>query len=361
MVRKTQLNNLKYIALYFFAVTLVFLFAFTLLKFPAKAGEGVQKGIEMCIYILIPSMYPFMFLSGFIVNSGLAEKSGKLFSFFTEKAFCLPGCCSAAIIMSMVGGIPVGASMVTEMHKKGYITTNQSKRMLLFCINPGPAFVISTVGHYMTGNKSIGIILYASLVLSSLTVGFLSRLVLTSDEPLTATASDNKKISFQNAVVTAVSESSRNMLNVCAWVVLFSCVCSLIELLPLSEGAGILITGITEMTKGCEKAAESMSLPAVAAVLGFGGICAHLQIMPAVTQMKLPLKYFFCSRIINSGLTVIIFSLLFKNLPLSEQTISIGSLPTQIYSEISLPVCIGLLLMCMLLLLGENYRIKKKE
>ncbi len=361
MVNKRQLYSLQYIASYFFIVSLVFLFAFTLLKFPAKAGEGVQKGIEMSIYTLIPSMYPFMFLSCFIVNSSLSEKGGRIFSFLTEKIFSLPGCCGAVIVMSMIGGLPVGASMVTEMYKKGYITINQGKRLLLFCINPGPAFVINTVGYYMVGNKSIGIIMYFSLVLSSLTVGFLSRFVIKSEENFTVRDTSKEKISFQNAVVTSVSQSSHSMLNVCAWVVLFSCICSLIELLPVSDGTDMFFTGVMEMTKGCEKATEAMSLPITAAILGFGGICAHLQIMPAVTKMKLPLKYFFCSRIINSGLTVIIFSVLFKNLPLSQQTLSIGNLPEQISNEISLPVCIGIMFMCMLFLLGENFRIKKKQ
>lgn len=361
MVNKRQFNSLQYIFSYFFLVSVVFLFAFTLLKFPAKAGEGVQKGIEMSVYTLIPSMYPFMFLSCFLVNSSLAEKCGRVFSFFTEKLFRLPGCCGAVIVMSMIGGLPVGAAMTDEMHKKGYITINQGKRLLLFCINPGPAFVINTVGYYMAGNRSVGTMLYFSLVISSLTIGLLSRFVIKSEDSFIIKASESEKISFQNAVVASVSQSSRSMLNVCSWVVLFSCLCALMELLPVSEGTDMFLTGVMEMTKGCEKSAETMQLPVTAAILGFGGICAHLQIMPAITEMKLPLKYFFCSRIINSGLTVIVFSVLFKNLPLSQQTVSIGHLPERISNEISLPVCIGIMFMCMLFLLGENFRIKKKQ
>ncbi len=352
---------MQYIFSYFFVATVVFMFAFTLLRFPAKAGEGVQKGIEMCIYTLIPSMYPFMFLSSFIVNSTLSEKGGRLFSFLTEKFFRLPGCCGAVIVMSMIGGLPVGASMISEMYKKGNITISQGRRLLLFCINPGPAFVINTVGYYMAGNKSIGIILYFSLVASSLTIGLLSRFVIKCEESFTVKSSESEKNCFQTAVVSSVSQSSRSMLNVCAWVVLFSCLCSLIELLPVSDGTDMFLTGVMEMTKGCEKATETMSLPITAAILGFGGVCAHLQIMPAVTGMKLPLKYFLCSRIINSGLTVIIFSVIFSNLPLSQQTVSVGKLPEQINNEISLPVCIGIMFMCMLFLLGENFRIRKNN
>lgn len=361
MVNIGKIKDMRYIFSYFLIVFLVFLFAFTLLRFPSEAGIGVQKGIEMSLYTLIPSMYPFMFLSCFIVNSTMLEKSSRVFSFFTEKFFGLPGCCGTVIIMSMIGGFPVGASMITDMHKKGYITIEQGKRMLLFCINPGPAFVINTVGYYMAGNKSIGMLLYFSLVFSSLIIGFLSRFVIKTEDKLTIQKSSDEKIFLQNAVVTSVSQSSRNMLNVCAWVVLFSCICSLTELLPVSDGTALFLTGIMEMTKGCEKASETMALPVMAFILGFGGICAHLQILPAVTQIKLPLKYFFCSRIINSGLTVTIFSVLFKALPLSQQTVSVGHLPERTSNEISLPVCLGIMFMCMLFLLGENFRIMKKE
>lgn len=361
MVNKVQLNSLKCSFSYAFTAGIVFLFAFTLLRFPLKAGEGVQNGIELSIYTLIPSMYPFMFLSAFVVNSSLSEKAGKLFSGLTRRIFNLPGCCGAAILMSMIGGLPVGASMVDGMYENGYITKNQGKRMLLFCINPGPAFVINTVGYYMTGNRSIGMILYAALVISSITIGVLSRYVIKNDETFCSAFAEKERTTLQDAVVSSVSQSSRSMLNVCAWVVLFSCLCSLTELVPLSEDAGLFLTGVMEMTRGCEKATDIMSLPVTAAILGFGGICAHLQIMPVIVKMKLPLKYFFCSRIINSGITVIVFSLLFNALPLSQQTVSVGHLPEQISNEISLPVCIGIMLMCMLFLLGENFRIKKKQ
>lgn len=361
MVCSRKIKDMRYTVSYFLVLSVVFLFAFTLLRFPSEAGDGVQKGIEMCIYTLIPSMYPFMFLSSFIVNSSLHEKGGRIFLFITEKIFGLPCCCGTVIIMSMIGGLPVGASMANEMFKKGYITINQGKRLLLFCFNPGPAFVINTVGYYMLGNKSIGVLLYLSLVLSSLTIGFLSRFVIKVEQSLPLQKSSDKKIFLQNAVVSSVHQSSRNMLNVCAWVVLFSCVCSFIELLQVSAGMDVFLTGVMEMTKGCKKATESMPLPVTAAILGFGGICAHLQILPSVTQMKLPLKHFICSRTINSGLTVIFFSVMLKTLPLSQQTVSIGHLPEQISNEMSFPVCIGIIFMCMLFLLGENFRIRKSS
>ncbi|MBQ8503709.1 MAG: hypothetical protein IJ491_05470 [Clostridia bacterium] len=266
------------------------------------------------------------------------------------------------IVLSMVGGLPIGGKMTAEMYDKGYITKRQGQRLIMFCMNPGPAFVITTVGHYLTGSAQIGVLVFTALVISSLSVGFLTRFIY-SDDDFEYKISKNTactKISIKDAIVSSVTESGRGMLNVCAWVILFSCISEMIALLPLNEGTKTFINCILEVTNGCEYAAQSQPVPVLAGIIGFSGICAHLQIMPAITKVKLPIKYFLSARIINGSLAVVITMLLLKLFPITVQTISMGSLPERINTDISAPVCVGIMIMSVLLLLGENYRIRNK-
>lgn len=353
------MKSLFYSMSYVAVTSVVFLFSFMLLRFPDIAGEGIKKGIELCLYTLFPSMYPFMFISSFITASGLSKKSERLFSYFTEKFFRLPGVCGSLIILSMIGGLPVGGKMVSEMYDKGYIAKEQGQRLLMFCINPGPAFVITSVGYYMIGSKKAGIIIFVSLVLSSLTVGFLTRFVYQNDEMASCKFTKNKVPDIQKSIVSSVTDSGRGMLNVCAWVILFSCVSQLISLLPLSDGMKMFLGSVLEITNGCQSAVGILPLPVIAGIIGFSGICAHLQIMSSVVKLSLPLKHFLSARVINAALAIIYSLILFEIFPVSVQTIKIGALPSQINSQISVPVCIGIMFMCILLLLGENCKIRK--
>ena len=59
-----------------------------------------------------------------------------------------------------------------ELLKSGSITRREAGRMLLFCVNAGPAFVVSTVGAGLLGNARYGVVLLAAHMLASLTIGW---------------------------------------------------------------------------------------------------------------------------------------------------------------------------------------------
>ena len=59
--------------------------AAALLFYPTQAAAGAKRGIGYCVDILIPSLFPFMALSVFVVKSGLAASMGRL----TAGPFCI--------------------------------------------------------------------------------------------------------------------------------------------------------------------------------------------------------------------------------------------------------------------------------
>ena len=96
--------------------------AFGLLAFPADAADGARSGIGYCLNILVPSLFPFMVLSTFLVKSGLSEQIGKVLGGVTRTLFRLPGCTAATILMSMIGGYPVGARGIAALREGGFLT-----------------------------------------------------------------------------------------------------------------------------------------------------------------------------------------------------------------------------------------------
>ena len=61
--------------------------------------------------------------------------------------FRLPGCAgSAALLLGLVGGYPIGARTAAELYASGDLTRQEAERLLTFCNNSNPVFLISVLG-----------------------------------------------------------------------------------------------------------------------------------------------------------------------------------------------------------------------
>ncbi len=353
-INKYRLLFFQYIPVTFLVFTLFFM----LLKFPLVASKGISDGIELCLSALVPTLYPFMILSSFFVSSNLCEIFEKALGRVTYHIFRLNGKCALVIFLSMIAGLPVGGKMTASLYENGKITRNEGQRLLLFCICPGPAFIISTVGFYMLTSKKAGIIIYFSVVLSNLITGFISRFFANKDKIYCEEKSSFANTSLSSALVKSVSEGSLNMLLVCAWVILFSCLCSIIDIFPLSEGVKIFLYGVLEITNGCAYASGKVSLPVISGIITFAGLCGHFQIMSAVLKLRLKIKHFLTARIINSALAVIICHFLLQLFPVTGEVFAFGVKPENIVSGVSKSISVCMILSCVLFLLGDNFKVK---
>ena len=203
--------------------------ACTLLIFPTAAATGARNGIGYCLQILVPSLYPFMVLSVFVVKSGLSEKIGKLFEAPARSVLKLPGSTAATILMSMIGGYPTGARSVAALYEIGSINEKQAARMLCFCVNSGPAFVISAVGAGFLKSQQAGIILFASQILACIILSLICGINEKKEpasKPMRKTASQKAA----NALIASVNDAARAMIAMCCFVVLFAALLNLLRL-----------------------------------------------------------------------------------------------------------------------------------
>ncbi len=346
---------------YLVAIFIICFISFMLLRFPETAGQGISDGIDICLGTLIPSLYPFMIVSSLIINMNIFRFFDRHFSKITKLIFALPGKCLGVIFMSLIGGFPIGGKMTKDLYESGEISRSQAKRLLMFCVNPGPAFAISSVGFYMLGSKKIGLIIYLSLIISSLTVGILSRFVVEEDNSYFTQKLDFNTSSFSDSLVKSVSSGSVSMLSVCAWVITFSCINRLIEITPLSAGFKFFLYCILEVTNGCLSSCGNLPIPIIAGIISFAGFCTHFQIMSAINTVKLKYKHFLACRIFSGALTVIICNFALKLFPVSYDVFSMGTLPQQATFGKSAGVSIGMLAMCGIFLIGDSFYIKIKK
>lgn len=89
----------------FFCLTGCIIFAYLLLTRPQEVILGTMTGGELCIDLLLPSLFPFMALSAFLARSGAGELLARPFLPIT-RFLSLPDASAPVLLASMIGGIP---------------------------------------------------------------------------------------------------------------------------------------------------------------------------------------------------------------------------------------------------------------
>lgn len=323
-----------------------FFIACALLIFPAESAAGARDGIGYCLQILVPSLYPFMVLAVFLVKSGLSDKIGRVFEKPARALLKLPGSAATAVLMSMIGGYPTGARSIAALYEAGSVSEEQAARMLCFCVNSGPAFVISAVGAGFLKNQQAGTILFASQILASVLLGLLSGVTAKSGSE----AGRTKRISppkAANALVASAADAARGMLNMCCFVVLFAAILNLLRIWIRDPGWSAALSGFWEVTGGCSDFARlGLPLWAVSFIIGWGGLCVHFQVFSSVEKIRFGMSRFFLFRLLHGAFAALITLGLEKAFPLSQETFSSTSaaLVPDFYG--SVPAAAALIALC---------------
>ena len=317
----------------------------------SEASNGIINGLKICSNVIIPSLFPFMVFSTFVVKSGIYLKIGRTIGTPLGFIFNLPQCSAGAIIMGFLGGYPVGISMTAQLFNLGAINKTQAARMALFSVNAGPAFIISAVGGVMYQSKEVGYILFTSVLLSSLTIGIatgvFSRI---KGEKITKKLKAENSESLSSSFVSATENASRAILSICVWVVTFSALISFAKLLPLPQKISILLYGVLEVTSGCSLSVGVFSIPVTAALISFSGFCIFFQILPHLKTIGLKFHMFLFSRIVCSALSFIYCMVLTKIFPCSAEVFNNSVTPLAKSFSISIPTTICLILTCIVLI-----------
>lgn len=113
-----------------------------------KSKECVQlasNGLLIWYQNMIPSLFPFMVLSGFLIRCGLSVKIGQWLQPILGSLFLLPPQMLYAIFMGFLCGFPMGAKMVSDMLEKKQISEKEGEYLLAFCNNIGPLYMLGYV------------------------------------------------------------------------------------------------------------------------------------------------------------------------------------------------------------------------
>ena len=249
-------------------------------------NSSVKSALALCATSVIPALFPFFVLTGLMVSCGAVVILGKILRPLSDKLFKTSGIGAVVFVIGILCGYPTGAKVISELYQKGNLTKDEAERLLAFCNNSGPLFVIGAVGLGMLGNKNLGILLYCIHVISAIITGvFLSLFAKEQKEEIMLSTATQP---FGEAFTTTLESAVKSILNVCGYVVFFSCVVAVAkQYIP-----GVFLNSLLEVTVGAKDVIASglkteQMLTLLSGTLGFGGACVYFQVKGAVAKANL--------------------------------------------------------------------------
>lgn len=319
-----------------------------LVLMPNLCINAASRGLALCLGVIIPSLLPFFICSKILVKNGFAEKVSKPLRFLMRPLFNVPGCGAFAFVIGILSGCPVGAKTVTDMYEKSMCTRAEAQRMLCFCNNSGPLFVIGSVAIGMLGFEEAGAILYASHIISAVAVGLVmanyKRREVVKGMPY------KKSSHTSNVLGEAMTEAVSLTGYVCGFVIFFAVAVEILKqsgiVTIISQNfadrniiSGILY-GMCEMTNGISLLSGlTITVPllcAISFVLGFGGLSVILQVYGIIRKHNLSLLIFSAAKllqgIISAMVTCVLLGFSKITLPVFAAAPSFGILNSLAFS-----------------------------
>lgn len=280
--------------------------------YPNEIIKSSFDGLSLWFNIVLPSLLPFVICANILTNLGFVEILGIFLEPVMQKVFGVSGNGAFPFISGITSGYPIGAKIIGNLREQNSISKTESEKLLTFCNNSGPLFIIGSVGIGMFRNSTVGYFLLICHYLSAITNGILFKFYkMKSHEDFTYITHYNRKVkinkafysmkmkykSFGEILAVSVADAMQAMLSVCGFIILFCVICEILTIVNFFNYVGTAVyggfinmdinlikgylMGIIEMTSGANELSKmSFSqdvLLATSFILSFGGFSVHCQ------------------------------------------------------------------------------------
>lgn len=342
----------KDLLIYFGAFCTVFL-AISMVLYPEDAFSAAKDGLNLWFNVVFPALLPFFIAAELLMGVGVVHFMGVLLEPIMRPIFNVPGAGSFVMAVGLASGFPIGSILTGELRHKGLCNKTEGERLMSFTNTADPLFMFGAVAVGMFHKVEYGMLIAAAHYLSSFTVGILMSFYKRHDRSNLNNKLSKKQNILLRALISlrkareedgrpigkllgdAIKKSVTTMLTIGGFIILFSVLIRVLLkiglvgflaaiLLKFFEPLGATfnlivayISGIFEVTIGCQKAATSDVAPlpqlvAVGFIIAFSGISVIAQVASMVSHTDLNIKPFVVARIFH-GFFAAIYTYLLVN------------------------------------------------
>ncbi len=315
----------------YFLTFFIIIFAVCLIFFSSTNIIAVQTALDLFLNAIFPSLFPFLIVCELLTYTSVIPFLSAKFEKVMKPLFKVSGIGAYPFVMGLLSGYPVGARIVSDLRNRNSISKKEGERLLIFTNNAGPLFIIGSIGCSIYLNRTVGFLLLAVHIVSSIFTGFVFARIYGGDFRNSA-SSELSFSTFGEVVSKSIKKAFYTLSNVCGFVILFSLIISMIK------SSGVLscfnnlwiestILGLIEITHGIKSismiSGSSLlwNLVITAFLLGTGGVCVLLQVWSTIANTDLSIKPYIFGKIFNGVFSAILMFVVLSVFPILQFSI----------------------------------------
>ncbi|PAD31963.1 MULTISPECIES: nucleoside recognition domain-containing protein [Paenibacillus] len=303
---------------------------------PKDAFDASIQGLDIWWKIIFPAMLPFLMLSQMLTAFGFTDALGVLLGPLMQRWFRLPGEAGLALAVGMCGGFPAGADTASRLVRDQQITGKQAIILVAAAHFTNPMMIILVIGAAFLHQPAAGYFLLMIHWLSGWIAAIIAIHLNRSVQKQSTTVSPPKRSQHQglwfqmmNAAREAqardgrgfgkllgdtVSHAVQTLMMTGGYIIGFAVFIRLLGLYITPGSSAALWPSVLEVHLGTYHLSQTpwaplLTIPLIAAVLGWGGLCSHLQVSAVMKSAGMAGKsmiYFAAVRLLHA---LIAFSL----------------------------------------------------
>lgn len=284
-----------------------------LLRYPVLSLQYAATGLQLWFQKMIPTLLPFMILSGILIAMNLTERFVKVLHPLLHTIYRISPNGSYTLFMGFLCGFPMGARIVGQLREQGKLSRKEGNLLLAFCNNIGPIYFLSYVVSTLSIEKPLipfsimyGIpLLYGMLVMRLFPLS--STLVTEKQEMSKQAAPAN---SLLTAIDTAIQSGLIGIAKLGGYMVFFNLLN--IMFVPFRHLPTRLLAFyqlLLEITSGIDQYGHLYPY-AVLILLPFGGFSCIAQTYSMIRHTDLSIRAYLFHKLAQTGLTALCYLLI---------------------------------------------------
>lgn len=292
-----------------------------------SVSNSVSDGLRMFVVCILPSAFPYFFITATLTHLSLTKKISYKLSPLFNKVFKVNGSVGYAFFMSILAGYPTGAKIVSDLKNDGVLSHVESVRASVLCSSSSPVFLIGTVGIAIFNSAKLGVLLFLTNFLATITVGLIFsnyKKSISSNFNSPLKTLKDVDLSFSDGVYSAVTSTLLVGGIITLFYTFIDVLLKLKILLPFIsffnlifknfEVSKSLTLGLIESTRGIREISSlpisNFTLPLLSLFVSFGGICVIIQSVAFLKNAKIKIAPFLLGKVLTAILSIV-YSIIF--------------------------------------------------
>ena len=300
----------------FFTIFCVIQISF-ILVYPAEALKAAREGLNLWLNVMIPTLLPFLILTGILVQTGLISRLLAPLKKPWKIVLGISPAGAYAFLVGMLCGYPMGAKTASDLCESEQITKNEAEYLLTFVNQPSPVFVRTYLCQVcLNGSVPFYRMLLILLVAEWMTAQFFRFIVFRKKNRFREevfTKKETPVISSSGAFLdVSIMNGFETITRLGGYILMFSILSACISHWYVPHHAPeYLLTGILELTTGLYRL-QSLALPEITKgmmavfLTACGGICITAQTRSLVIK-ELSVQSYIVAKLLNGVIAAVLF------------------------------------------------------